>query len=103
MPKDKVPATCASCAVSNSALAAFDCLPHAGCGAGAGAAVLIEQDMQMRFISFLLLLVTGLAVATDVDELKIETTYAPPECVLKTQSGDGLKVHYVSPQLDGRR
>ena len=56
--------------------------------------------MQLRFISFLLLLVTGLAVATDVEELKIETTYAPPECALKAQSGDNLKVHYVSWQLD---
>jgi hypothetical protein len=75
---------------------------------GAGAANQLGSnktvfDMQLRFISFLLLLGTGLAVATDVDELKIETTYAPPECVLKAQSGDGLKVHYVSPQLDGRR
>jgi hypothetical protein len=50
----------------------------------------------MRFVPYLFLLVAGLAVATDVDELKIETTYAPTECTLKAQKGDTLKVHYVS-------
>lgn len=70
------------------------------------AATLVNKtvfDMQLHFISFLLLLVTGLAVATDVDELKIETTFTPPECVLKAKNGDSLKVHYVSSQLDGPR
>ncbi|KAF8730041.1 hypothetical protein AX14_005771 [Amanita brunnescens Koide BX004] len=49
----------------------------------------------MRFVPYLFLLVAGLAVATDVDELKIETTYAPTECTLKAQKGDTLKVHYT--------
>ena len=28
-------------------------------------------------------------------ELVIETTYAPPECSIKSQKGDVVKVHYV--------
>ena len=55
--------------------------------------------MQLRFISCLLLLAAGLVIATDVDELKIETTFAPSECAFKAQKGDNLKVHYVSSKL----
>ena len=29
------------------------------------------------------------------EELVVETTYAPPECPAKAQSGDKVKVHYV--------
>ncbi|KAF8625871.1 hypothetical protein AX15_005155 [Amanita polypyramis BW_CC] len=57
--------------------------------------------MQFRlfsFIPYLLLLAAGLISAEkagDVDELRIETTHTPPECRLKAQKGDGLKVHYT--------
>ncbi|KAF8329314.1 hypothetical protein F5887DRAFT_1004695 [Amanita rubescens] len=51
--------------------------------------------MQLRFISCLLLLAAGLVIATDVDELRIETTYTPSECAFKAQKGDNLKVHYT--------
>ncbi len=89
--KDKVQATCASCTVFRSALAV--CL--------IAYRLIIEPrfNMQLRFISCLLLLAAGLVIATDVDELKIETMYAPSECALKAQKGDSLKVHYVSSKL----
>ncbi|KAK2464326.1 hypothetical protein APHAL10511_003783 [Amanita phalloides] len=61
----------------------------------------------MHLIPYFLLFVAGLAVAekpTDVDELKIETTYTPPECTVKAQKGDGLKVHYTGKLFsDGRK
>jgi FK506-binding protein 2 len=55
--------------------------------------------MQLRlftFIPYLLLLAVGVAAQEkDVPELKIETTYKPPRCPLKTMKGDGVKVHYT--------
>ncbi|TRM69295.1 hypothetical protein BD626DRAFT_473587 [Schizophyllum amplum] len=33
-------------------------------------------------------------------ELVIETTYAPPECPVKVQKGDAVKVHYTGKLFD---
>ncbi|PFH53719.1 hypothetical protein AMATHDRAFT_136902 [Amanita thiersii Skay4041] len=55
--------------------------------------------MQIRlfnFVPYFLLLAAGLVAADDaVTELKIDTTYLPPECPNKAQKGDSIKVHYT--------
>jgi hypothetical protein len=58
----------------------------------------------MRFFSILSVLALGLAAYAESGEqpteLKIETTYMPPECPVSAQKGDSLHVHYVGIHLD---
>ena len=53
--------------------------------------------MQLLNVLFGLLFATVVAAqdAGAPKELVIETTYAPPECSIKSQKGDVVKVHYV--------
>ena len=53
--------------------------------------------MQLLNVLFGLLFATVVAAqdAGAPKELVIETTYAPPECSIKSQKGDVAKVHYV--------
>ncbi|CDO75951.1 hypothetical protein BN946_scf184914.g1 [Trametes cinnabarina] len=50
----------------------------------------------MRILGFISVLALALVVvAQDTPtELKIDTTYVPADCKLKSQNGDRLKVHY---------
>ena len=53
--------------------------------------------MQLLSVPFGLLFAIVVAAqdAGAPKELVIETTYAPPECSIKSQKGDVVKVHYV--------
>ncbi|KAL1696115.1 hypothetical protein GGG16DRAFT_44093 [Schizophyllum commune] len=53
--------------------------------------------MQLLNVLFGLLFATVVAAqdAGAPKELVIETTYAPPECSIKSQKGDVVKVHYT--------
>ena len=60
---------------------------------------LCSSSVQLRLLTFIpYLLLVGFVAAEekDVQEPKIETTYKPPRCPLKTLKGDGVQVHYVS-------
>lgn len=53
----------------------------------------------MQFVKFWFSLLALAACALAVEpptELQIETTFMPEECPVKAQSGDQIKVHYVS-------
>ena len=52
----------------------------------------------MRILGCLSVLILALAVVAEdaPTELKIDTTYVPDDCKVKSQNGDKLQVHYVS-------
>ncbi|PCH36099.1 hypothetical protein WOLCODRAFT_140224 [Wolfiporia cocos MD-104 SS10] len=55
--------------------------------------------MKLQILSYLAVLIFALVAAAEdpvpPTELQIVTTYMPPDCPVKAQNGDMLKVHYT--------
>lgn len=57
-----------------------------------------EPPIIMQLLQTLSVFAFGLLVSalqSPPSELEIKTTYAPPDCAVKAQKGDPIKVHYV--------